>query len=138
MFFFFFFSLINAALIFLFTRAGIAPYNLLEIAIAAALIAKVVSFIDHWPWAQRFQKKALYIGILWKTALYWTFLVFIRMSVKWIGNFFQQSASIDWHLFWSIQIYDLLFLFIFAVFKELGEKLGAQKMKELFFQGEDT
>lgn len=51
------FTLINWTESFLFRRSGITPFGFLEVAIAAALIAKIVLVVDHLPLTHLFRKK---------------------------------------------------------------------------------
>jgi len=143
-FFLIFFTLINSVEVFLFKRAGITPFNFWEIAIAAALITKIVFVVDELPIAHVFREKPLAYGILWKTGLYWILLLPVRFLIRFIPYLFATGGSItmdltwfstqfDWSLFLSIQAFYLLLLFIFVTFQELTYKIGVKKMRKLFF-----
>ena len=143
-FFLFFFTLINWIETYLFESVGMEGITFLQVALAAALIAKIVLVIDHMPGIDRFKKYPLSISILWKTFLYWIILFLVRLLIKFVpiywhnsgeftANFNRFFASINWNLFLSVQAYYLMLLFIFVTFKELVNKIGRKKVLELFF-----
>jgi hypothetical protein len=144
--FFFFlvsFSVINWVEAFLFERIGVTPFRLTEVAIAAALIAKIVMVADHLPFVHRYQRYPLAYGILWKTGCYWVLLLLVRLVIRFVpmiarGESVREEmtrflSAVNWNLFISVQIYYLMLLFIFMTFHELKRKIGDRKMKELFF-----
>jgi hypothetical protein len=142
-FFLIFFTLINWTESFLFKKAGITPFGFVEIALAAALIAKVIFFLDYTPFVRFFEKRPLIYNILWRTALYWISLLTIRILIRFIPfvlgakNGFDRDVQlfmekIDWRLFFSIQVDYLMLLFIFDVFKGLSEKIGYAEMRRIF------
>ncbi len=145
-FFFFlvFFTLINWIEAFLFERMGVTPFGFLEVAIAAALIAKVILVVDCLNITHVFRKKPLAYAILWKTTLYWIILLIVRLLLRFVPIYFSADAGfkndlskmineINWNLFISIQAYYLMLLFIFVTFQELAAKIGPAKMRQLFF-----
>ncbi|MGD2169629.1 MAG: hypothetical protein PVI40_05270 [Chlamydiota bacterium] len=145
LFFLVFFLLINSAEVHLYKRAGITPFSFIEIAIAAALIAKIMLVIDHFFFIEFFQKHPLVYGIAWKTFIYLISLMLVRLTIRFIpfllkGNdpldieYEKYLQTINWNFFIAIQIYYLMLLFIFVTFRELTVKIGVKKMKKLFFQ----
>ena len=145
-FFFFlvFFTLINWCEVFLFEQAGIAPFGYLEIAIAAALIAKIVLVVDHLSITNVFRRQPLAYAILWKTSLYWILLLIIRFLIRFVPflfgkgynfeqDYFEFIGQVNWSLFISVQIFYLMLLFIFVTFQDLAYKIGPKKMRKLFF-----
>ncbi len=144
LFFLVFFTLINWTEIFLFKRSGITPFGFLEVAIAAALIAKIVLVVDHLPWIHLFRTKPLAYSIVWKTAIYWVLLLIVRLAIRFVPFLFETDTGfredldlfidqLNWNLFISIQVYYLMLLFIFVTFQELTFKIGSAKMRRLFF-----
>jgi hypothetical protein len=143
LFFLVFFTLINAAEMFLFERAGIARIHFTEIVVAAALVAKIFLVVDHLPIIHLFRRRPLAYGILWKTVFYWVLLFVVRILVRFVpflfhGGSFQEDLNafishVNWSLFASVQIYYFLLLFIFVTFQELTAKIGPAKMRQLFF-----
>ncbi len=145
--FFFFlvsFTLINWIEAFLFERIGVTPFRFLEIAIAAALIAKIVLIVDHIPIIQLFRKRPLIYIIFWKTAVYWILLLLVRFCIQFTPFLFGQEGTfqedldrffdqVNWNLFISVQAYYLMLLFIFVTFQELAFKIGTARMRRLFF-----
>ncbi len=122
----------------LFREVGLFSFTLVQITIAAALIAKIVLVADHIPVIRLFREKPLIYGILWKTTLYWTSLFIVRLLIDYVPTLFQdgveglKTTSINWNLFIAIQSYYLMLLFIFVTFQDLTDKIGVKKMKELF------
>lgn len=144
LFFLFFFTLINWTEIFLFEKAGITPFRFLEVAIAAALIGKVILVVDHMRVVHLFRKKPLAYGILWKTALYWAIVLIVRLLIRLVPYLWGAKSSpeeefhlfeiqVNWSLFISIQAYYLMLFFIFVTFQELTYKVGPKKMRKMFF-----
>lgn len=138
------FTLINWTESFLFRRSGITPFGFLEVAIAAALIAKIVLVVDHLPLTHLFRKRPLAYNIVWKTAIYWVLLLIVRLAIRLVPFLFKTDGGfredlnlfidqLNWNLFISIQAYYLMLLFIFVTFQELTFKIGPAKMRHLFF-----
>ena len=138
------FTLINWVEAFLFEHMGVTPFRFAEVALAAALIAKVVLVVDHWSLTNRYRNRPLIYPILWKTVLYWFILLVVRFLIRLIpflvgahdrfeGEWDQFLRNNNWNLFISIQFYYLLLLCIFVTFQELTLKLGSTKMRRLFF-----
>jgi hypothetical protein len=143
-FFLIFFTLINWIETYLFESVGMKGISFLQVALAAALIAKIVLIIDHVPGIDRFKKYPLSVSILWKTFLYWIILFLVRLLIKFVpiywyntqefeADFNRFILSINWNLFLSVQVYYMMLLFIFVTFKELVNKIGKKKALELFF-----
>lgn len=144
LYFFIVFTLINEIEAFLMEKAGITPVSIFEIFLAAALIAKVIIVIDHLGYINRFKNKPLMIPIVWKTLNYWVILFIIRFLIRFIPTFKVKGAllkdhldqffqSLDWRLFFAVQIFYLLFLFIYVTFYELSNKVGDKKIRKIFF-----
>src|SRR5476649_2899405 len=89
-FFFFlvFFTLINWIEAFLFKRDGFTPFGFLEVALAAALIAKIVLVVDHLRIINVFRRKPLACSIVWKTFVYWILLLMVRLSIRFVPFLF--------------------------------------------------
>jgi hypothetical protein len=143
-FFLIFFTLINWIETLLFDQVGMEGFKFYQVLLAAALIAKIVLVIDHMSWIDRYKNYPLAISITWKTLFYWVILFFVRLMIKFIPVFWDNSQnfqadllqsfnSVQWNLFLSVQAYYLMLLFIFVAFKELVSKIGKKKAKELFF-----
>jgi hypothetical protein len=143
-FFLFFFTLINWTETYLFENTGIKGFSFSEVALAAALIAKIVLVLDHWRWINRYKKYPLAVAILWKTFLYWIILFVVRLAIKFIPSVWlndgrfetdiqQFFVSVNWNIFFSVQMYYLMLLFIYVTFVELVNKIGRKKVIELFF-----
>ena len=144
LFFLIFFTLINWIESYLFKHMGVTPFRFAQVALAAALIAKVVLVADKLTVLNLFRKKPLAFGIVWKTMLYWLFLLVVRFVIRMApyltihGMSFhldgdQFFTQVNWNLFISIQAYYLMLLFIFITFQELATQIGPEKMRRMFF-----
>lgn len=144
LFFFFFFVLINWTEAYLFEGSQLRAFHLTEVALTAALIAKIILVVDHWELIHRFRSYPLAYGILWKTLFYWVILFLVRLLIRFVpfayhgGDHFDLDFerfihAVPWNIFLSIQVYYLMLLFIFITFQELTFKIGVDKMRQLFF-----
>lgn len=143
LFFLISFTLINWVEALLFEERGITPFRFGEIALAAALIAKIVLVADHLRCIDHFKRSPLIYTIFWKTSFYWTLLLIVRFAIRLVPYLFGKegfatdfatfSNHFDWRIFVSIQFYYLMLLFVFVTFQELTVKIGVKAMKQLFF-----
>lgn len=144
LFFLISFTIINQVELFLFLRAGLTPTRFAEIALGAALIAKIVLAVDHLPLINFFSKKPLIYNIIWKTWLYGFFLLISRFMIQFVpyalaagyhpsNDFKLFSAQFDWSLFWAVQVFYLMFLFIYVAFSEIASVFGIKKLKKVLF-----
>lgn len=144
LFFLICFTLINWIETYLLEQAGLRPYRFIEILVAAGLIAKIVIVVNHLNITHLFQYRPLIYGVVWKTVVYWTLLLIVRLCVHFAPFLFGGSWKIsedlqaflqasNWQLFISIQVYYLMLLFIFVTFQELADKIGHKQIKKIFF-----
>lgn len=144
LYFFIFFLLISWIETYLFEEMGLSPFRFAQVFIAAALIAKIFIVIDHVPFVHMFNNMPLVYSVLWKTGLYWVLLFIVRLAIRGVPYFFHKEGNLEigihqffqglnWHLFVSIQVYYLMLIFNFVSIRELARKIGADKIKELFF-----
>jgi hypothetical protein len=142
-FFFIAFNILNATETFLLKKAGLQTYSVVDVAIAAALIAKIFLVIDHLPVGRLFQKKPLIYLILCKTILYWIITFLVRLGIRLFPYLFLKEglvrdwetfvAHVDWRLLSSIQSWYLLLLFLYVTSQELSRVIGPAKMRQIFF-----
>jgi len=145
LFFFIAFNIINATEGFLLKKAGLETYTLLDIAVAAALIAKIFLVIDHLPVNLIFLKKPLIYIVVGKTLLYWVIAFLVRMGIRLFPFLFYKEglknewnlflAHVDWRLVLSVQTWYLMLLFLFVASRELALVIGPKKMHQIFFLG---
>lgn len=119
------------------------PFSLLNIAIAAALVAKIFLLIDHTSLDAPVRKKPLVYVVLWKTILYWVITLIVRLSIRaWPYLFIKKGIAaefreffdqIDWHLFIAVQTWYLVLLFLYVVSRELSHVIGREKLRRIFF-----
>lgn len=137
------FTAINYTVSYLLLRAGISPISFLNIVIAAALIAKIVLVIDNLPWIDLFPKKPLIYNTLWKTFVYWTLTLIIRLILRFFPYLFNHTSfenemnnfakHFDWRLFSSVQSFYLMLIFVFVTARELTLIIGPLKIRKIFF-----
>ncbi|MFZ4673620.1 MAG: hypothetical protein ACOYL1_04685 [Chlamydiia bacterium] len=143
-FFLIFFTLINWIETLLFEKVGMEGFKFVQVALAAALIAKIVLILDHIPFIDRYKNYPLALPIAWKTFLYWIILFLVRLMIRFAPIFWDNShhfeadftqffTSMEWNIFLSVQVYYLMLLFIYVSFRELVSKIGKKKILELFF-----
>lgn len=143
LFFFFAFAILNATEISILRRAGLPAYSLFDVAVAAALIAKVFLVIDHLPFSFIVSRRPLIYLVIWKALLSWVTTFFIRMSVRFFPYLFLEGNlrerlgiffnTMDWGLFFSLQTWYLMLLFLYIISRELGRVIGIAKVREIFF-----
>lgn len=134
--FFFFlvaFLLINSTLVYLYEKSGLNPFHFGEIALASAFMTKVILVLDHFLFMKRCRKKPLIVPILWKTAIYFLFLIVIRLGVHFLPRLWGKEVFLNVPLFVSIQLIYLWVLGMFVGIWELTSRLGKKKMLSLFF-----
>jgi len=141
-FFFIAFNLINTLDSFLLKKSGFEPFSILEISIAAALVAKIFLVIDHLPLDRPFRKKPLIYLILWKTALYWMITFVVRLAIRFWPylllktGFFDELreffAAIDWRFFATVQSWYLMLLLLYVLSRELARVIGYEKLRKIF------
>ena len=133
------FTIINWTETLLFIKAGIVPFSFWSVVIAAALIAKIVFVIDHLSLINFFRSFAMAYVILWKTIIYWLALLLVRFCIRLAPLLWRKEGvqalfeEIEWNLFFSIQFFYLMLLFIFVTFQEITDRIGSEKMRRLFF-----
>ena len=117
-------------------------FNFISIFFVAAIIAKILIVINHLPFINLFPKRPLIYNILWKTLLYELSCIIVRFLILifpyfiWINplpSFQNGLEQIDFTTFLAIQIWYLIFFFIFVIFQELYNKLGQKCFLKLFF-----
>lgn len=143
LFFLVFFSIINETESFLFRMAGLPPISFLDVAIAAALFAKIFLVLDHLPVSRLFIKKPLIYHVVFKTVFYWIVSFIVRMGTRFFHYLvLGQGLAVEWHLFstqinWrlqiSIQSWCVMLLFLFVGVRELSRVIGREKMRNIFF-----
>lgn len=117
-------------------------FNFISIFFVAAIIAKILIVINHLPFINLFPKRPLIYNILWKTFLYELSCIIVRFLILifpyfiWINpllSFQNGLEHIDLTTFLAIQIWYLIFFFIFVIFQELYNRLGQKYFLKLFF-----
>ncbi|MBF8263449.1 MAG: hypothetical protein HW387_1114 [Parachlamydiales bacterium] len=146
-FFFIAFNIINVTEGLILKKAGIGRFSILEITLAAALIAKILLVLDHLPIVAWVPERPLIYHVIWKTLLYWLITLLVRLTMRLIPYLFtnqrlpveweQFVTHVDWPLFYSIQAWYLLLFFFFVTARELINVIGAKKINRIFFYSRD-
>lgn len=111
--------------------------------IGALIVGKAVLIADKLKLLKLFQEKQLIQRVLWKVFIY-TIMVFIFRYLEEIIPLISKYGSfglanqhiieeIKWPKFWTIQIFLVVFLFIYVSFSELIKLVGKEKFKEIVF-----
>lgn len=137
------FNIFNLIERILFEPIGYHPFSFWEIFLAVALIAKIILVLDHLPWINLFSTYPLIYNTLWKTLVYWTVTLLVRLSLRMAPFIIQEKSfstgthaflgQMNWHLFAGVNSYYLLLLFFFVIARELITVLGPLKVRKLFF-----
>jgi hypothetical protein len=113
--FFFFlisFIIINETESFLFKKAGIHPFTLIDLIVAAALVAKIFIVLDHLPVSKLFIEKPLIYHIIPKTVLYWLVAFLVRMSIRFFHYLILNiGLEVEWHDFYTSMNWNLVLRF---------------------------
>jgi len=142
-FFFLSFFIVSQTETFLLKKAGLRPFSLLDVLIAAALVAKIFLVIDHLPIDSAFSKKPLIYPVLIKTVFYWAAAFLVRLAILFFPYAFLKegfvldweafNARMNWHLAASVQVWYLMLFLLFVSFRELSRAIGREKMRKIFF-----
>lgn len=110
-------------------KGAFGLYDWLTVFFAAAVVAKVLIFIDNLPFIDLFQKKPLIFNVLWKTTLYGSGSLIFRLILRQF-----HTTVLDWPAFWAIQLWYVMLFFIFVTFRDLIFIIGPKKVHALFFK----
>lgn len=124
-------------------QEGIRISSFVAAAMGALIVAKVILIADHFTFMNRFPHKPLIHNVLWRTALYLVGSVVVRYaeqlfhSWRHAGGFLAGNRALLMELNWEhllvIQLWLLLLLFLYCSASELGRRLGARYVFDLYF-----
>ncbi|WP_026870246.1 hypothetical protein [Inquilinus limosus] len=111
---------------------------------AALVVGKAVLVADKMPFLRRFDTAPLIQPILFKTFVYWTFVLIARLIEAFIhhivdtgrpGGFGAALAEqFSWHRFLFIQIWILVLFLIYTTAAELNDLFGDGELARILFR----
>jgi len=141
LFFFIAFNLINMTEALMLQQESLSYGNMPTILLGAAIVAKVIVVIDNFPLIGRLPRRSLIANILWKSFLYGTTALIIRLATRAFpylinstdlrADYILFMTGVDWTRFWAIQIWFYALFFIFDFFRELAHAIGMKKVKNI-------
>jgi hypothetical protein len=118
-------------------------YNFIGVFFFTAITAKVLIAANHLPFINLFPGMPLIFNIIWKTAVYESLNACVRVLIRvYEINSFSQGfllsmkkalVQIDFYKFLAVQIWYVIFFFIFITADEIIRVLGKEKIRKLFF-----
>ena len=143
-FFFVTFQLLALTEALMLKQYGISVSAFLTATVMALVVGKVVLIADHFPLVNRFPTKPLSYNVLWKTAIYFAALVAFRYAEHLI-HFWRQTRNVAeanrrmigevvWPHFWCVQLWLLVLLLVYCMFRELVHALGRERIMQMFFE----
>jgi len=143
LFFLISFNIINLTERIMLEQVGYQPFSFWEVFLAAALVAKILLILDHLPIVDLFPLRPLIYNVIWKTILYWTITLFVRLAIRLVPFLFQEESlrqgitaflfQMNWNMFLGIGSYYFMLFFLYVTAHELTLALGPMKMRKLFF-----
>lgn len=141
------FSLIIVAERLFVQEASIGTVSLVRALVGGLVVAKILLLVDLLPFVHAFPDKPLVHNIVWKSSLYVAASLVFRYIEPLIKNLFKgmglaasHSAALQELMLprtWAVEIWLAMLLVIFVTMQELTRVVGKQKMKQLFFGGND-
>lgn len=118
-------------------------YNFWGVFFFTAITAKVLITANHLPFINLFPNSPLILNILWKTSIYEALNACIRVLIRvyditgfsqgFLLSMKRGLLQIDLYKFLAVQIWYVIFFFIFITADEMIRVIGKQKVRKLFF-----
>jgi len=125
----------------------IESVSLVRALVGGLIVAKVLLLVDMLPFVHAFPEKPLVHNIVWKSSLYVAASVVFLYVDPLIKNLFKGVGFSASHAgamrelmlprTWAVVILLAMLLVGFVTMQELARVVGKQKMKQLFFGGDD-
>jgi hypothetical protein len=121
---------------------GLHGFSFVSLLIASAVVAKVLLLVDHFPWINLFNRRPLIYTVVWKTALYGTGTLLVRLFDRLIPPLLENPEtgyrvflkSVHWEVFWAVQIWYFTIFLVFVFSRELLQAMGWKTAKRLLFK----
>jgi len=122
---------------------GIQARSVMNLTIAALVVAKVVLLADLLPFINRYPDKPLLWNIVWKTLIYMLAacaVVYLERLWEFHGQYGSLAAAsshmveeVVWPHFWAVQLWMSVLMLQFCTLREFARFLGGRRMRALFF-----
>jgi len=122
---------------------GIQVSTFVNATIAALIVAKVVLIVDMMPFVNRYPHKPLIYNVLWKTIIYFVAALLVRYIehlIPFVRDYGDLALAnrhlfdkVIWPHFWGVQIWLLVYFFMFCTIRELVRVLGRERVRSMFF-----
>lgn len=122
---------------------GIRTSTFVNATIAALIVAKVVLIVDMLPFVNRYPHKPLIYNVLWKTTIYLCAALVVRYIehlIPFVRDFGDLALAnrhlfdkVVWPHFWAVQIWLLVYFFMFCTTREIVRVLGRERVRSMFF-----
>lgn len=110
--------------------------------VGALIVAKAILIADKLPWTGRFAGNPLLVGAVWRTMLYALFCLAFRLIEELVPLIVKHGGvmlafenyidEVSWPHFWTLQIWLLIALALYAAVVELDMHLGAGSIRRAF------
>jgi hypothetical protein len=142
-FFFIAFQLLALTRALILEEYGIQVSTFVNATIAALIVAKIVLIVDMMPFVNRYPHKPLIYNVLWKTIIYFSAALAVRYVehlIPFVRDYGDLALAnrhlldkVIWPHFWGVQIWLLVYFFMFCTIRELIRVLGQERVRTMFF-----
>lgn len=122
---------------------GIEARSIMNLTIAALVVAKVILLADLLPFVNRFPDKPLAWNIAWKTLIYMLaacVVAYLERLWEFHGNYGSIAAAnshmveeVVWPHFWAVQLWMSVLMLQFCTLREFARFFGGRRLRALFF-----
>lgn len=112
--------------------------------LGAILMAKIILIAENLKVMNIFQKRPRIYNTIWQTVIYYILVLFLQyiehILPPWIksGDFLATNrdfyAALVWPQFWAVQIWLVIFIFIYVAWSQIRQIVGGNKIYQIFFQ----
>lgn len=138
-YFFIAFNILGLTRILLLREHGIRVSTFASATFGALLVAKAIILVEFLPFLHPFPTTPILYNAVWKTLIYWLAAVAVQVFDNTVVARFRYHAEptplsemFTSPRFWVIQMWLVLLLLAYAVFRELTRALGPEKTREIF------
>lgn len=119
----------------LLNKNALTTYSIISCVVEALIMGKIVLLADYLRVINLCSDKPLIYVTIWKSFLYVCCSIVLRSIEHWIGGLTLAEifAHMQTPLFWLAQAWLAYLFIIFVAYRELISKVGAAKVKQMFF-----
>jgi hypothetical protein len=143
LFFFICFTLVEITEIFIRKHEEHVEFHFFVILISSLVMGKVVLISNYLPLINLFDNKPLIYNTVWKTLIYVSMSIVVRIIERLAPLLFDRESVSDASSemvrmlqgvpFWISQMWLIALFLVFVGYQELIEAIGSQKVRKLFF-----